>query len=59
MEDGGVGWAELNEIYDAEFNESYDAFIQVRQQQASQQASRVPIINEDLHNDAFSLFSSN
>ena len=48
MEDGGVGWAELNEIYDAELNESYDAFIQEHQQ-----ASRIPIINEDLHNDAF------
>ena len=48
MEDGGVGWAELNEIYNAELNESYDAFIQEHQQ-----ASRIPIINEDLHNDAF------
>ena len=48
MEDGGMGWAELNEIYEAELNESYDAFIQEHQQ-----ASRIPIINEDLHNDAF------
>ena len=54
MEDGDVGWAELNEIYDAELNESYDAFIQEHQQ-----ASWIPIINEDLHNDAFWLFSSN
>ena len=48
MEDDGVGWAELNEIYNAELNESYDAFIQEHQQ-----ASRIPIINEDVHNDAF------
>ena len=43
-EDGVVGWADLNESFDAELNESYDALIQERQQ-----ASQVPIINEDLH----------
>ena len=48
MEDDGVGWAELNEIYNAELNEGYDTFIQEHQQ-----ASPILIINEDLHNDAF------
>ena len=48
MEDGGVGWADIIETYNAERRESYDAFIQEQHQ-----ASQVPIINEDLHNDAF------
>ena len=54
MEDGGAGWADIIETYNIERRESYDAFIQEQHQ-----ASRVPIINEDLHNDAFWLFSSN
>ena len=48
MEDDGVDWADLNETYNAELCESYDVFIQEQHQ-----ASRVLIINEDLHNDAF------
>ena len=49
MEDGvSAGWADIIETYNIERREDYDAFIQEQHQ-----ASRVPIINEDLHNDAF------
>ena len=55
MEDGvSAGWADIIETYNIERREDYDAFIKEQHQ-----ASRVPIINEDLHNDAFWLFSSN
>jgi len=49
MEDGvSAAWADIIETYNIERREDYDAFIQEQHQ-----ASRVPIINEDLHNDAF------